>query len=155
MWPGPLCKKRVDTRTFGGYIPNGRMRRTMKRIAFVIVIGVGLSIALVSGAAAFPHGGWHGGPYWGWYGPGPWGGYPYGYPYYGYAYPYYYPSPSYDSTVPAPSAPQQAYWYYCKDANAYYPYVQSCPGGWTQVAPVQPPAGSGPPPQAGDQRGTQ
>jgi len=121
----------------------------MKRIAFVIVFGVCLSMALVSGAGAYPHGwhgGWHGGVYWGWYGPGPWWGYPYPYPYYGSPYPYYSPYPAYDSSVPVPAGPQQGYWYYCKDANAYYPYVTSCPGGWTQVAPT--------PPQAGNQGGT-
>lgn len=27
------------------------------------------------------------------------------------------------------------YWYYCKSARRYYPYVSQCPGGWTKVAP--------------------
>jgi hypothetical protein len=27
------------------------------------------------------------------------------------------------------------YWYFCGEANAYYPYVAECPGGWQQVAP--------------------
>jgi hypothetical protein len=39
-----------------------------------------------------------------------------------------------------PSSPAaSAYWYYCVDANAYYPYTQQCPGGWLKVAPT--PAG--------------
>ena len=29
---------------------------------------------------------------------------------------------------PAPLPPQ--YWYYCDAAQAYYPYVQECPGEW-------------------------
>lgn len=39
------------------------------------------------------------------------------------------------------SAPQpaQAWWYYCADSQAYYPYIRECPGGWQRVAP-QPPA---------------
>ena len=79
------------------------------------------------------------GPWWPWY---PW--YPY-YPYYSY-YPYY---PYYPYYAPAPavaveqqpqqyadSGEQQAdYWYYCQDPQGYYPYVQSCPGGWMKVVP--------------------
>lgn len=38
-----------------------------------------------------------------------------------------------------PSAPQQApaqtYWYYCKSAKGYYPYVKECPEGWQKVLP--------------------
>jgi hypothetical protein len=36
----------------------------------------------------------------------------------------------------APRAPQ--YWYYCRSAKAYYPYVSSCPSGWMKV-PTTPP----------------
>ena len=35
-------------------------------------------------------------------------------------------------------APASAYWYYCAESKAYYPYVKHCPGGWQRVAP-QPP----------------
>jgi hypothetical protein len=60
---------------------------------------------------------------------------------------YYYPpvaampysSPDYIEQGEAAPEPSQAYWYYCADANAYYPYVKDCPGGWEQVMP-QPPA---------------
>jgi hypothetical protein len=39
----------------------------------------------------------------------------------------------------APSAPLPAgYWYYCHDAQGYYPQVQQCPTPWQQV-PAQPP----------------
>ncbi|MFK5985724.1 MAG: hypothetical protein QM479_09880 [Pseudomonadota bacterium] len=27
------------------------------------------------------------------------------------------------------------YWYYCKKPAAYYPEVESCPGGWVQLVP--------------------
>jgi len=39
--------------------------------------------------------------------------------------------------VPAP-APAPGYWYYCAASQAYYPYVQECPGGWTPVLPTPP-----------------
>jgi len=38
---------------------------------------------------------------------------------------------------PAP-VPEQNWWYYCAQANGYYPYVASCPTGWTRVSPVPP-----------------
>lgn len=100
----------------------------------------------------------------GFYGPGPgWGPY---YPRAYYPGPYYpspyYAVPPYPYTppvivTPAPvqvappvyieQTPQQAqapspqadsgYWYYCKPAEAYYPYVKECPQGWQKV-PAQP-----------------
>ena len=82
-----------------------------------------------------------GGPLW--WGPG------YYRPYYA---PYYYYPPYYPPVVSVPAsppvyieqsnaqpAPGQAYWYYCADAKAYYPYVKECPGGWQRVAPQPPP----------------
>lgn len=30
---------------------------------------------------------------------------------------------------------EAGYWYYCNEAGAYYPYVQTCPGDWTKVSP--------------------
>ena len=89
------------------------------------------------------YGGWRG-HYGGWYRPyrpwGPrfyWGGpmvvgppwYPYGY----YAAP-----PVVVQSPPVyvePEQPQQNYWYYCQDSQAYYPYVKNCPGGWMKVVP--------------------
>ena len=35
-----------------------------------------------------------------------------------------------------PTPPQ--YWYYCDAAQAYYPYVQECPGAWRPVWPTPP-----------------
>jgi hypothetical protein len=55
---------------------------------------------------------------------------PYPYPAPGY---YYSPPPTYIEQAPTPD-----YWYFCPEANAYYPYVQACPGGWQPVLP-QPP----------------
>ena len=52
--------------------------------------------------------------------------------------PFFYPAPSYYYS-PAPvyieQAPTPAYWYFCPETNAYYPYVQECPGGWQPVLP--------------------
>lgn len=88
---------------------------------------------------------------------GPWYGYggyyypPYYYGgYYGYGYPGYgyYPPAVVSSSPPtyiergtpdvAPGG-SSAYWYYCEQSGAYYPYVKECPGGWKQVTPQPPP----------------
>ena len=76
----------------------------------------------------------------------------YGAPYYypPYYSPYYYPSyypaspPVYveqSQPGPAASAPpaSQSYWYFCRESNGYYPYVNQCAGPWQRVSP-QPPA---------------
>jgi len=113
---------------------------------FTLVFGLAtLGATLAQPALAHGHG--HGrvvvgigfgGPYWGgrgWGYPGP------------YYYPYSYPYPAYVPSQPAtyiqqevaPAAPAsatpQGYWYYCSDAQAYYPYVKECPGGWQRVSP--------------------
>lgn len=38
----------------------------------------------------------------------------------------------------SPPAPAAQTWYYCAQAQAYYPYVAECPGGW-QPVPATPP----------------
>jgi hypothetical protein len=60
---------------------------------------------------------------------------------------YYYPRPAVVPVVPTPPTyierqaapeaeqPAEAYWYYCRGADAYYPYVKHCPGGWERVLP--------------------
>ena len=53
---------------------------------------------------------------------------------YPYPYPYSYVPPVVsDPNLPPP--PQN--WYFCSSAKTYYPYVQTCPGGW-QTVPVTP-----------------
>jgi hypothetical protein len=37
-----------------------------------------------------------------------------------------------------PSPPPPTYWYYCDAVQAYYPYVQQCPGEWRPVWPIPP-----------------
>jgi hypothetical protein len=45
-----------------------------------------------------------------------------------------------DPALPTP-AQQPYYWYFCAGSNAYYPYVDDCPGGWQQVVPeTRPPS---------------
>ena len=75
---------------------------------------------------------------------GPWYYPPYYYPYYS---PYYYPPAVIENTAPptyieqpAKQAPQTAYWYYCRAAKAYYPYIKECPEGWQRVLPQPAPA---------------
>ncbi|HEX6827505.1 MAG TPA: hypothetical protein VF104_00845 [Burkholderiales bacterium] len=100
------------------------------RSSFGVVVGVPL--------------GW-GWPWYGGYYPPYYGGYygPYGYPGYG-----YYPPAAVSTSPPVyvergtPDAgadqyqSPSGYWYYCRDANGYYPYVKQCPGGWERVAPT-------------------
>ena len=69
---------------------------------------------------------------------------PYYYPPYS---PYYYPQtvvvpsspPVYveqsQVDAPAPTQPQAGYWYYCRQSNAYYPYVEQCADPWERVPP--------------------
>lgn len=71
-------------------------------------------------------------------------GWPWGWSYPAYVYPYPVPPVV---VVPPPSPPpvyierpsvqklEPGYWYYCEEANAYYPDVQSCPGPWQKIAP--------------------
>jgi hypothetical protein len=73
---------------------------------------------------------------------------PFYYPYY--SYPAYYDyGDSYDYPHvygPPPvehAAPGNGYnWFFCKESNGYYPYVNSCPNGWQSVPVEPPPAGS-------------
>jgi hypothetical protein len=97
------------------------------------------------GGSHFYFGGYFGFPFYAYpYGYYPFSYYPYGYPYsYPYAYPAYpYAYPDYSNTYDQPtiySEPEQTYsWYYCRDPEGYYPYVTSCPGGWTKVVPTPP-----------------
>jgi hypothetical protein len=38
-----------------------------------------------------------------------------------------------DEAVPHSEA--QQYWYFCKSAKGYYPYIKECPEGWQKVLP--------------------
>lgn len=98
----------------------------------ILVVVLALVMAGI-GSSAWAHGprvrlGVHfGGPVWG----------PVWYP-----SPYYYPPQVIVVPPPAPppvyieqtEAPQN-YWYFCKTAQGYYPYVKECPDGWQKVLP--------------------
>jgi hypothetical protein len=78
-------------------------------------------------------------------------GVPFWYPYpYAYPYPVYAPPVAVQSPPPvyvqqeSPAPSQTQYWYYCQSAQAYYPYVRECPGGWMQVVPQTGPAPQSP-----------
>jgi hypothetical protein len=132
------------------------------------ILFTGLLVGLALASSFVEARGWHGGVgiYMGgpFYGPPPFA-YSYGYPY---GYPYMYSPPPVIINQPpqpqvyieqgnngqaVPSQPVPAtdaangqstshYWYYCEQADGYYPYVKECPAGWKQVTPSPPPATS-------------
>jgi hypothetical protein len=63
---------------------------------------------------------------------------------YVYPYPVYpYPDPYLPPDLPEPAVPpppKPTTWYFCRSADAYYPYVTGCAEGW-QVVPANPAAG--------------
>jgi hypothetical protein len=137
----------------------------------VLAVAVATCLALLAASApgqaqAAPRGGasvqfgyygpghWRGPGYWPGYrwGPGYWGPWygvvvppAYGYwpPPYGYLPPaYVVPNPPVYVERDPPAAP--VWWYWCAEANAYYPYVKECPGGWQRVPPQTVPPGERP-----------
>jgi hypothetical protein len=115
---------------------------SMKRKLYII--GAVIVLLLSAALPAYAHGGVRFGigigigPVWSWWGP----------PY----YPYYYAEPPvvirqqpplYYYEQQAPQVQEQPYyWYFCRESNAYYPYVKQCPGGWLKVVPSPPPPGN-------------
>ena len=53
-----------------------------------------------------------------------------------YVEPAYPPQPLY-MAPPAYPAPSPGIWYFCRSAQAYYPYVPQCPEGWQAVPATQ------------------
>jgi len=117
----------------------------MKRILLAMSLLTGLSVSGLA-LADHDHDHWHG--HFGLNFVMP---FPYFNPYYGpYYSPYYYSPPPvivtppqpqvYIQQVPAQSAPprESYYWYHCDNPEGYYPYVHSCPDGWTRVVPTPP-----------------
>ena len=117
-------------------------------------VGLVVAIALLaSSPMASDAGGGHGGRVFVGIGVGVpfWYPFPYAYPY---PYPVYSPPVVVESSPPvyiqreAPPQAQSQYWYYCQGSQAYYPYVNECPGGWLQVVPqASPPPPTGAPPR--------
>jgi hypothetical protein len=80
------------------------------------------------GGARFGVGVYVGGPWWGgWWGPS-----------YYYNPPLVIQQPVVQTPTIMQTAPAANYWYFCRSANAYYPYVKDCPSGWEQVTPTPP-----------------
>ena len=48
------------------------------------------------------------------------------------------PQPAPPAQTGAVMPQQQAVWYYCRSSKMYYPYTDTCPGGWKTV-PATPP----------------
>ncbi len=122
----------------------------MKRL-FLVCLTI-LLLGLMANGSVWAHGRYNFGFNLGYYDPGYYSHFGYGS--YGYGDPFFYPPmhmypPYYPPTVIVPSAPpvyiqseetrpaQQRtyYWYYCRNPEGYYPYIQQCPEGWLQVAP--------------------
>jgi len=107
---------------------------------FIRVFIILTLILYVAPSFAQYRGGYHGGYHHGGHGTswsfslglGPWWGVPY---YWGPPV-YYSPPPVY--VVPSQPPPIN-YWYYCQNPQGYYPYINSCPGGWMKVVPEQQP----------------
>lgn len=106
--------------------------------------GVLLGLGLLAGAAwADPPGHVHPRVTWGIQLGFPLYPYPYPYPYWPYSYP---PSSTVIVQQPAPvyvergEALEAGYWYYCSEAQGYYPQVKECPGQWIKVPPRPPEA---------------
>jgi hypothetical protein len=107
--------------------------------ALVVLLASGLcATSALADRGGHHHGHHHGHAQFGLYIGGPW-------------YPWYYPPPMYypPQVVVVPSSPppvyiEQApayggnqYWYFCQQANAYYPQITNCPAGWVRVPPRQ------------------
>jgi hypothetical protein len=117
-----------------------RFSPRLRALAMATAVALGLGLAASTDAEAHPRGRvhfgvWLGGPMW-------WGG-PYGYPYgspYVVERPVIVQAPA-EPLVVVPSAAQQAQsWYYCRDAQMYYPYVTQCPSAWQEVPATSAPA---------------
>ena len=110
----------------------------MRAVGLVCVLALGLVATGAADARGRAHFGvWIGGPLW-------WPGM------YGYGYPYVverpvYVQPPVEPLVIQPSATQQSNnWYYCREAQMYYPYVTQCPSAWQEVPATPAPAAPAP-----------
>jgi len=101
--------------------------KALTKLFIAVLLVVASTTVLARGRVHF---GVHIGPYW-----GPWWIIP---PPVVYSVPVDEPEPP--IVIEQTTSPAD-YWYFCRSANAYYPYVKACSEGWEKV-PVKPPAGS-------------
>lgn len=111
-----------------------------KTLAFMVLLALLLAVPWFSYAGHGHNGGTRvfiGGSFW--FGPPPYWGAPVWGPQYYYGAPSYYgPPPVIIQPPPVYVQRGQAesdYWYYCDNPQGFYPYIQSCPGGWMKVVP--------------------
>jgi hypothetical protein len=111
---------------------NARFATPFKAIAVAAALLAGLAPAITDAHPRARVGIWIGGPFW-W--PGYWG------PPMVIERPVIvHPQPA-EPLIVQPSAAQQNHlWYYCRDAQMYYPYVTSCPTPWQEVPATPAPA---------------
>ena len=110
------------------------LSRGLLAVVIASVVALGLA-AVTQEADARPRARvnvWVGGPFW------------WGIPF-GYGFPYVVERPVIVQPpvepVFMPSATQQSHsWYYCREAQMYYPYVTSCPSAWQEVPATPEPA---------------
>jgi hypothetical protein len=117
---------------------NSRFHQALKVLSLAAVLAFGMvatGTAEARGRVNF--GVWVGGPLW-------WGAVPFGY-----GYPYVVERPIIvqpaEPMVIQPSVTQQSnLWYYCREAQMYYPYVTTCPSAWQEVPATPAPAAPAP-----------
>jgi hypothetical protein len=137
--------------TSGGRARRIRMKKLYKAaLAVVMVVVLGLTTAGFAeargGGQGGGGGGFHGGGGSGFHGGGGFHGGFQGHPgfhghsgfhhgFHGHGFvgvaPFYWWGPGYAYAPYDPATP--GYWYYCPSAQAYYPYVQTCPESWVPV----------------------
>jgi hypothetical protein len=119
-----------------------RLALPLKAITLAAALAAGLAPALAEAHPRARVGVWIGGPFWwpGYWGPGYWG------PPMVVERPVIVQQPV-EPLVVQPA--QQAHlWYYCREAQMYYPYVSSCPSPWQEVPATAAPAAPAAPAQA-------
>jgi hypothetical protein len=104
---------------------NARFTTPLKALTLAVALLAGLAPAIADAHPRARVGVWIGGPFW-W--PGYWG------PPLVVERPVIVHQQPVEPLVVQPSAAQQNHlWYYCRDAQMYYPYVTSCASPWQEV----------------------
>lgn len=116
---------------------NTRVALPLKAAVLATALAAGLAPTIADAHPRARVGVWIGGPFW-W--PGYWGPVVVQRP--------VVVQPPAEPLIVQPSAAQQTHlWYYCREAQMYYPYVTSCPSAWQEV-PATPAAAEAASPEA-------